>query len=138
MRAHQYKCYYASPFASHIISPEAAVIAAMRAVTRLPGWLKPVLHVNEVSRAINCVWSPVIHGHFILRDKGGNWPWEEAMEWCLDCLENKGFDTLILSDTIPRKPGYGENGMDAEDELARCLGYPVLRHTEVEIRTGPP
>ena len=132
------RAYYASPLASHVISPEAAVIAAMRAVTRLPGWLRPVLHVNEVREREHCVWSPVVHGHFLLRQMGGNWPWEEAMKWCLWNLEHKGFDTLILSDTIPRKPGYGKNGMDEEEGKACRLGFPIMTHTQIEIMTGGP
>ena len=132
------RAYYASPLFSHSISPEVAVIAAMRAITRLPGWLLPILHMNEARSREHCVWSPLIQGQIILRQRGGNWPWEEAMEWCLWNLEHR-FDTLILSNTIQRKPGYGKNGMDIEEELARRLGYPVLRHTEVQMMTfGPP
>jgi len=132
------RAYYASPYASHLISKDAAVRDAMRALTRLPGWLKPVLHVNEVRAREHCVWSPLIQGQIMLRQHGPIVCNERAMlKWCLWNLEHR-FDTLILSNTIPRKPGWGRNGMDAEQALACDLGHRIMLETEVwEMLGGP-
>ena len=125
------RCYYASPFASHVIGPEAAVWAAVRALTRLPGWLKPVLHVSEVREREHCCWSPLIQGEFLLRQYGPVvFSEAAALAWCLRCLEHQGFDTLILS-SIPRAKGYGWNGVDTEKRLAKKLGYRIISEPEV-------
>ncbi len=126
------KCYFASPSSSHIISKEAAVRDAMRALTRFPGWLRPVLHVNEIRDRDNVVWSPLIQGQFILRDRGPVvFNETAALAWCLWNLEHMPFDTLVLSNTIPRAKGCGSNGMDAEEALARKLGYRIMRETDL-------
>ena len=126
------RAYFASPYSSHIISKEAAVRDAMRALTRFPGWLRPVLHVNEIRDRDNVIWSPLIQGQFILRDRGPTvFNETAALEWCLWNLEFMPFTTLVLSNTIPRAKGFGKNGMDAEETLARKLGYRVLLETDV-------
>lgn len=129
------RCYFASPYSSHVVSRHAAVQAAMGAVLRLP--LHVCLHVDEVAQCASpCVWSPLLHGQWLLWHRGGNFNEKDALEWCLWCLEHKGFDTLIISDTIPRAKGYGSNGVDAERALAEKLGLYVLYETDVEQWAG--
>ena len=129
------RAYFASPFASHITNRDDAVWAATRSLVRLRGILRPVLHVNEVAGRDNVIWSPLIQGQFILWDRGGQWSERLALAWCLHCLEFKGFDTLAISNTIPRATGYGTNGMDAERRLAKKLGFNII--SETDILTGP-
>jgi hypothetical protein len=127
------KCYLASPFASYIGSREDAVWAAARSLLRLKGYLRPVLHVDEVAQSDRpCIWSPLLQGDFIKWNRGGRWSERLALRWCLNCLEYKGFNTLVLANTIPRTPGYGANGMDDEETLARQLGYRVMTEVEAE------
>ena len=123
------RCYLAGPYASHITSKDDAVWAATRSLVSLRGFLRPVLHVDEVITRDNCIWSPLIQGHFILYDKQGQWDEKLALNWCLYCLEFKGFDTLVIS-TTPRKPGYGRNGVDAERQLAERLGYRIMSEVD--------
>jgi len=125
------RAYFSSPYASHATSKDDAVWAAIRSLSAMRGFLWPVLSVREVHGRKNCVWSPLIQGQFILWDYGGRWAESDALDWCLWHLQYQPFDTLILSDTIPRKPGYGRNGMDAEEKLARKLGYRIMLETEV-------
>ncbi len=126
------RCFFSSPFASYAGSKEDAVWAAARSLVRLKGYLRPVLHVDEVTKSdVNCVWSPLLHGQFILWDRGGMWDERHALAWCLHCLEFKGFNCLSSSDTNPRAKGHGWNGMDAENALARKLGHRVVRESDV-------
>ena len=123
------RCYLAGPYASHITGKDDAVWAATRSLVALRGFLRPVLHVDEVIMRDKCIWSPLIHGHFILYDKQEQWDEALALNWCLYCLEFKGFDTLVIS-TTPRKPGYGRNGVDAERQLAERLGYRIMSEVD--------
>ena len=121
------KAFLSSPYASHFTSKEAAVWDALSALSVLRH-LHPVIHVDEVA-ASDCVWSPLIQGQVILWNTGGRWSEKLALEWCLRNLESAGFDTLIVA-TSPRKPG--RNGMDAEADLARELGYRIMSQAEAE------
>lgn len=126
------RAYFASPYASYNGTKDQAVVAAMRAISAFAGPFHVAVHVNEVAKATgNVIWSPLLHGQFLLWQSGHNFSEEAALKWCLFCLEYRGFDTLVLSNTIPRKQGYGENGMDAERELAKRLGYDIMRETDV-------
>ena len=121
------KAFLSSPYASHLISKEAAIRDALGALNALRH-LHPVIHVDEVA-AIDCVWSPLIQGQVILWNTGGRWSEKLALEWCLRNLEHAGFDTLIVA-TSPRKPG--RNGMDAEADLARRIGHRIMSQAEAE------
>lgn len=125
------RAYLASPYASYLGSKDDAVWAAARSLLSIKGWLKPVLHLDEVAATDNCIWSPLIQGHFILWDRRGEWSESEALDWCLSVLETK-FDTLVIANTIPRKDS-APNGMDREEKLARELSYPVFLETQFPI-----
>ncbi len=124
------KAFLSSPFASHIISKDAAICDALRTLARLRH-LHPVIHLDEVAASDHCIWSPLIQGQVIYWNTDCRWSWETAMSWCLHALEYAGFDTWIKS-TSPRKPDYGTNGVDREEVLARRLGYRIVRESEVE------
>ncbi len=124
------KCFLSSPFASHLISKQAAIHDALRSLSRLRH-LRPVIHVDEVAPSDRCVWSPLIQGQVILWNTDGRWSEETALRWCLHCLEHAGFDTLIIS-TSPRRPGCTDTGVDREEELARRLGYRIARESDAE------
>ena len=124
------KAFLSSPYASHLISKEAAIRDALRSLSRLP--LRPVIHVDEIIRCdVNCIWSPLIQGQVILWNNSGEWAEETALKWCLFNLAHAGFDTLIIS-TSPRKPGYGANGVDQEQALACKLGLKIMSEADAE------
>ena len=124
------KAFLSSPYASYIGSEDEAVLAAMRSLVNLQGYLHTVIHVNEVRETDNCVWSPLVEGQIRLHDRSGVWPWDEAMIWCEFCLEQCGFDTVIIA-TIPRIKNYGPNGQDREITFAKKLGYRIMHEHEV-------
>ncbi len=124
------KGYLAGPFASHLISKDAAICDALRTLSRLRH-LHPVIHVNEVAASERCIWSPLIHGQVIFWNTGGRWSEETALEWCLWNLEHAGFDTLIIS-TSPRRPGCTDTGVDREQALACKLGYRIMSEADAE------
>jgi hypothetical protein len=104
----------------------------MRALLRLSHKLRPIMCVDDVKGCdVPCVWSPLIEGD-IMRATGELESEGEALDWCLYVLEARGFSHLIVcsDDTIPRAPGYGRNGCDAEVSRALGLGMVVLRETE--------
>ncbi len=125
------RAYFASPYASHITNRDDAVWAATRSLVRLRGIMRPVLHVDEVAGRDNVIWSPLIQGQFILWERGGRWDERLALAWCLHCLQFKFFDTLVISDTIPRAKGYGANGVDREHSLAEKLGLNIISETDI-------
>ncbi len=124
------KAFLSGPFASHLISKEAAICDALRSLSRLRH-LRPVIHVDEVAKCDRCIWSPLIQGQVIFWNTDGRWSEETALKWCLWNLEHAGFDTLIIS-TSPRKPGYGANGVDCEQALACKLGYCIMLEADAE------
>ncbi len=124
------KAYLAGPYASHLISKQAAIRDALRSLSRLP--LLPVIHVDEITACdVNCVWSPLIQGQVILWNTDNRWSEETALKWCLHCLEHAGFDTIIIS-TSPRRPGATATGVDAEQALACKLGYLIMSEADAE------
>lgn len=124
------KAFLTQPYASHLISKQAAIWDALAALSVLRH-LHPVIHVDEVEASDRCVWSPLIHGQTILWNTSGRWSEKTALEWCLRRLEHAGFDTLIIA-TSPRKPGATHTGVDAETVLARRLGYRIMPQSEAE------
>ena len=124
------KCFLSSPYASHLISKQAAICDALRTLARLRH-LNPVIHLDEVAASDHCIWSPLIQGQVIFWNTNGRWSWETAMSWCFHALSTAGFDTLIISSS-PRKPGYGENGVDREQALACKLGYRIISESDAE------
>ncbi len=124
------KAYLAGPYASHLISKEAAICDALRSLARLRH-LRPVIHVDEVAASDRCIWSPLIQGQVIFWNTDQRWSEETALKWCLHCLEFAGFDTWIKS-TSPRRPGYGANGVDQEQALACKLGYRIMSEADAE------
>ncbi len=125
------KAFLSSPFASHLISKEAAICDALRSLSRLRH-LRPVIHVDEVEKCDRCIWSPLIQGQVILWDNFGQWSEDAALRWCLWHLEHAGFDTQIIS-TSPRRPGYGASGVDREQALACKLGYRIMSEADAEM-----
>ena len=124
------KAFLSAPYASHLISKEAAIGDALSALHALRH-LHPVIHVDEVEASDGCVWSPLIQGQTIFWNTGQRWSESAALEWCLRRLEHSGFDTLIVA-TSPRRPGCGRNGMDVEADLARELGYRIMSQAAAE------
>ncbi len=124
------KCFLSSPYASHLISKQAAICDALRSLSRLRH-LRPVIHVDEVAASERCIWSPLIQGQVILWNTDGRWSEETALKWCLHCLEHAGFDTLIIS-TSPRRPGTTATGVDAEQTRACELGYRIMSEADAE------
>ena len=86
------KAFLSSPYASHLISKEAAICDALRSLSRLRH-LRPVIHVDEVALSDRCIWSPLIQGQVILWNNSGEWAEETALNWCLWNLEHF-FDTI--------------------------------------------
>ncbi len=123
------KAYLAGPYASHLISKQAAICDALRSLSRLRH-LRPVIHVDEVAASDRCLWSPLIQGQVILWNTDGRWSEKTALEWCLWNLEAY-FDTLIIS-TSPRRPGTTATGVDAEQALACKLGYKIMSEADAE------
>ncbi len=124
------KCFFSSPYASHLISKQAAIHDALRSLSRLRH-LNPVIHVDAVAPSDRCVWSPLIQGDVILWNTDQRWGEETALAWCLHRLEFAGFDCWIKSSS-PRKPGYGTNGVDKEEALACKLGYRIMSEADAE------
>ncbi len=125
------KCFLSGPYASHLISKEAAICDALRSLARLRH-LHPVIHVDEVAASDHCIWSPLIQGQVIFWNTDCRWSEETALKWCLWNLEHAGFDTWIKS-TSPRKPDYGANGVDAEQARACKLGYLIMSEADAEM-----
>ncbi len=124
------KAYLAGPYASHLISKEAAICDALRSLSRLRH-LRPVIHVDEVAPSDRCIWSPLIQGQVILWNTDNRWSEETALKWCLHCLERAGFDTIIIS-TSPRRRGATATGVDAEQALACKLGLKIMSEADAE------
>ncbi len=124
------KCFLSGPYASHLISKEAAICDALRTLSRLRH-LHPVIHVDEVAASDHCIWSPLIQGEVILWNTDCRWSEETALKWCLHCLEFAGFDTIIIS-TSPRRPGATATGVDAEQARACELGLLIISEAEAE------
>ena len=124
------KCFLSSPYASHLISKQAAICDALRSLARLRH-LHPVIHVDEVAASDRCVWSPLIQGQVIFWNTGGRWSEETALKWCLYHLSNAGFDTIIIS-TSPRRRGCTDTGVDREQALAFKLGYKIISEADAE------
>jgi len=126
------RAFLSSPYASHVISPEAGIRDALRLALALDrhGVAPLVLHWGRIAKGAAGVWSPLLQGDIIAEDfsaaSGYRWGEVAALEWCLDVLRYGGFDTLIRAHSIPTKPGYGPNGCDREEALARKLGYAVV------------
>ncbi len=123
------KAYLAGPFASHLISKQAAICDALRSLSRLRH-LHPVIHVDEVAASDCCIWSPLIQGQVIFWNTDCRWSEKTALEWCLWNLEAY-FDTLIIS-TSPRRPGAIATGVDAEQARACELGLKIMSETDAE------
>ncbi len=124
------KCFLSSPYASHLISKQAAICDALRSLSRFRR-LHPVIHVDEVAASERCIWSPLIQGQVILWNTDGRWSEETALRWCLHCLEHAGFDTIIIS-TSPRRPGARATGVDAEQARACELGLKIMSEADAE------
>ena len=124
------KAYLAGPYASHLISKDAAICDALHSLSRLRH-LRPVIHVDEVAPSDRCIWSPLIQGQVILWNTGGRWSEETALKWCLHCLTTGGFDTIIIS-TSPRRPGATATGVDVEQARACELGYRIMSEADTE------
>ena len=124
------KCFLSSPYASHLISKQAAICDALRTLARLRH-LNPVIHVDQVAASDRCIWSPLIQGEVILGNTKGRWSEKTALEWCLWNLERAGFDTLIIS-TSPRRHGATATGVDAEQARACELGYLIMSEADAE------
>ncbi len=124
------KCFLSGPFASHLISKQAAIHDALRSLARLRH-LNPVIHVDEVTECDHCVWSPLIQGDVIYWNTDCRWSETTALEWCLWHLEFSGFDTWIKSSS-PRRPGATATGVDFEQALACKLGYKIMSEADAE------
>ena len=124
------KCFLSCPYASHLISKQAAICDALRSLSRLRH-LCPVIHVDQVAESDRCIWSPMLQGEVILWNTGGRWSEKTALEWCLHNLERAGFDTIIIS-TSPRRPGCTDTGVDREQALACKLGYRIMSEADTE------
>ena len=124
------KCFLSSPYASHLISKQAAICDALRSLARLRH-LHPVIHVDQVAAGSGCIWSPLIQGEVILWNTRGRWSEKTALEWCLWNLEHAGFDTLIIA-TSPRRPGRTDTGVDREQAMACKLGLKIMSEAEAE------
>ena len=124
------KCFLSSPYASHLISKQAAICDALRSLSRLRH-LRPVIHVDEVAASEHCIWSPLIQGQVILWNTDCRWSEETALKWCLHCLATGGFDTRIIP-TSPRRPGATATGVDAEQARACELGHRIMSEADAE------
>ncbi len=129
------KAFLSGPYASHLISKEAAVCDALRTLARLRH-LRPVIHIDEVALSDRCIWSPLIQGQVILWNNSGEWSEDTALRWCLWNLEHAGFDTWIKS-TSPRRPGCTDTGVDREQALACELGLKIMSEADAEVYQLP-
>jgi len=126
-----WRCFYSSPFRSHAawsMNPRAGIHGAMRRLAAASGGFDVLMDWGDVATwPRSCVWSPLLQGDIVRAETDAGE--KEMLLWCLHVLEHGGFNALVRSNE-PRAAGYGRNGQDVEEELARALRIPILTEDE--------